>query len=386
MTLLSGIFWFAWSMSNYWNVYLQSIGFDASQVGVLNAICSSTSLASLPLWGIIADKIRSIRKVETILVVCTAFFWGIVPIYARIFPGALWPFFIGIPLSCFFKNPTSHFHENLIVRNCNELKVDYGRLRWFGSLMTTIGSFALFWIADKTGNASTFWMFALCLIPVAIMTATARNPQGADSDQNAPKGKKNKLDLATLFRCRPYIFLLIYAVIYYIARNLEGTFLPFYMEEIGISSGKYALLLGYRSILEIPVLFLYKWLKTKLSTRKLLIIAPLLQLIEGLMFCFVVHSLFGMIVAMTFMGIGNGLFIGAAYNYVYEISPDDVKASAQAFYAAMVGFGSIFGSLFGGFVMDAVGGRMFYLINGAIFLLASLCLLPSEPLRKKQAV
>ena len=38
---VNGIFWFAWAFGCYQTVYLQSIGFTASSIGLLNAIASA---------------------------------------------------------------------------------------------------------------------------------------------------------------------------------------------------------------------------------------------------------------------------------------------------------------------------------------------------------
>lgn len=384
MAALSGIFWFAWAMSNYWSVYLQNLGFDASKVGVLNAVCSSTSLVSIPLWGIVSDKIRSVKKIEILLLIGTAFFWGIIPLYPMVFHGALWPFFIAIPLSCFFKNPTSTFHENLLVRNCNELHLEYGKLRWVGSLVFTFGSFVLYKVANAAGYSSTFWMFGVCMIPVILLTMAARDPKGEDTN-NKHQSKKEKLNLAALFKSRSYIIFLIFALVYYLALNFESIFIPFFMEEIGVDSGNYSLFIGYRALLEIPLLLLMGKLKVRFSLKRLLQIVPALQFIECLLFCFVVKSFAGMLFATTFMGIGNGLFIGTVYNYVYDIAPENVKASAQAFYATICSIGAILGSMFGGFIMDAVGGRYFFLVTGSLFFLSAIFLFLSDLGKKHKA-
>lgn len=386
MAALSGIFWFAWAMSNYWSVYLKEQGFDASMVGVLNSFCSATSLASVPLWGIVADKTRSVKKVETILLIFMSIFWGIVPLYPKIFNGSLLPFFFAIPLACFFKNPASTFHENLLVRNCNELKIEYGKLRWVGSLIFTAGSAVIFWTAGRFGYASTWWMFGICMIPVIILTMLSRDPQGEDGENTSKRSKKEKLNLAELFKSRSYIIFLIFALIYYLALNFESIFIPFFMEDIGVDSGNYALFVGYRALLEIPLLLLMGRLKKRFSLKRLLQIVPALQLIECILFCFFVRSWTGMLLATTFMGLGNGLFIGTVYNYCYEIAPENVKASAQAFYATISSIGSITGSLVGGFVMDAVGGRYFFLVTGSMFLLSAVFLFAADLIKKKPAV
>lgn len=383
MALLSGIFWFAWAMTNYWSVYLKEQGFDASMVGVLNSFCSATSIASIPLWGIIADKTRSVKKVEVFLCIMTGLLWGIVPLYPRIFGKALWPFFLGVPLACFFKNPTNTFHENLIVRNCNELGLEYGKLRWVGSLLFIFGSVVIFLVAPNVGYDSTWWMFGIFLIPTALMTLFTRDPKGTETEGEVRK-KKEKLDLKQLLKNRPYLIFLGFTLIYYLALCFESIFIPFFMEEIHVDASNYTIFVAYRAAMEIPLLLGMKYLKKYLNLKRLLQIVPLLQVIECVFFCFFVSTWGGMLFAATFMGLGNGIFIGAVYNYVYDISPDNLKASAQGFFATISSIGSILGSFLGGFVMDWVGGRKFYLVTAALFILSALFLIASDMGRKKQ--
>lgn len=72
----------------------------------------------------------------------------------------------------------------------------------------------------------------------------------------------------------------------------------------------------------------------------------------------------------TLQGLGGGLQIAAASNYVYTLAPDDLKASAQTFNGAMASVAGIFGNLAGGVLIDAVGIRVFYLGTGILILVA----------------
>ena len=49
-------------------------------------------------------------------------------------------YFILCPICVLFRNPVSTFHENLIVRNCNEMRLNYGRIRSIGSILFAVCS------------------------------------------------------------------------------------------------------------------------------------------------------------------------------------------------------------------------------------------------------
>lgn len=69
---LSGFFWFAWAFGCYQTVYLQSIGFSASQLGLLNSIASGVGIASVAFWGMVSDRMGSLRKVLVIILAAGA--------------------------------------------------------------------------------------------------------------------------------------------------------------------------------------------------------------------------------------------------------------------------------------------------------------------------
>ena len=62
-TGVNSIFWFSWSFGSYQTIYLQEVGFTASQLGLLNALTSILSIASVSFWGMVSDRIGSLRKV-----------------------------------------------------------------------------------------------------------------------------------------------------------------------------------------------------------------------------------------------------------------------------------------------------------------------------------
>ena len=61
MAALSGIYWFVAAIGCYQTLYLQNIGFTASSLGVLNALCSLIGIAAMSFWGIFSVT-KSMRE------------------------------------------------------------------------------------------------------------------------------------------------------------------------------------------------------------------------------------------------------------------------------------------------------------------------------------
>lgn len=260
----------------------------------------------------------------------------------------------------------STYAENLLVRNSNELRLNYGLLRSVGSFLFMIGSFTISFLLPTVGVASTFWLTALLTVPAIVLTLFAREP-----DARPPKkGEKQKLNLGELFQNRAYVSFLVFGFLLYTGTNCEGTFLPYFMADANIPSERYGIFLGARALLEIPFLLLMVRLRRRFPLRLLVMGPPLLMGMECVLLGLWAHSFPTMLVSCCFFGLGNGLLIGSSLNYVYELAPAHLKASAQAFFAAVSSVAGILGNLTGGVVYDAVGARLFYLLVAAVFALS----------------
>ena len=51
------------AVGNYQTVYLQSIGFPATDFGLLNAIACAVAIFAMTFWGTVSDRIGSVRKI-----------------------------------------------------------------------------------------------------------------------------------------------------------------------------------------------------------------------------------------------------------------------------------------------------------------------------------
>ena len=107
MTLLSGGFWMAWGIGIFVTPYFQTIGFNATRMGLINSCCAGVGIIAMSLWGIFSDKIRSIRKIVVILLTGNAIFYSLTPFLKGWFGLVFWPYFILCPVYAIFRSPSS---------------------------------------------------------------------------------------------------------------------------------------------------------------------------------------------------------------------------------------------------------------------------------------
>ena len=241
-------------------------------------------------------------------------------------------------------------------------------LRSLGSFLFTIGSLIIAAWLPSLGVRNTFWVTGLFMLIPIIMTFFAREPAARVP---AKKGEKRSMNLGELFKNKAYMAFLGFGFIFYIAVACEGNFLPYYMASIGVDSKQYGIILALRATMEIPFLLFMIRLRRRFPLRVLILGSSLLMGIECIGLGLLANSLPTMMLFCMFFGLGNGLFIGSSLNYVYELAPSHLKASAQAFFTSMSSVAGILGNLAGGAVFDAIGAKTFYLTVSALFVLSA---------------
>ncbi len=362
---VNGIFWFAWAFGCYQTVYLQSVGFSASAIGVLNAISSAVAIVSVAFWGMVSDRIGSLRKVLIVVLAGGALLYGLVPIIPTGLAISQMLFFIYLPTVNFFRASMSPYAENILVRNCNELRLNFGVLRSIGSFLFTVGSLIIAAWLPTLGVGNTFWVTGLLMMVPIVLTFFAREPQAKAPAKRG--GEKGSLNMGELFQNKAYVAFLIFGFLFYTAAACEGNYIPFFMESAGVDSQQYGIVLAYRALVEIPFLVLMIRLRQRFPLRVLVLGATFLMALECLGFGLFANSLPTMLVFCTFFGLGNGLFLGSSLNYVYELAPSHLKASAQAFFTSVASVAGILGNLMGGVVFDAIGAKRFYLVTAGVY-------------------
>ena len=291
-----------------------------------------------------------------------------------------------VPVVNFFRASSSPFAENILVRNCNELGLNFGVLRSLGSFLFTIGCMIISAWLPSLGVRNTFWVSGLLMLIPIVLTFFAREPQAkAPAKKGAGEKGKPGLNLGELFQNKAYVAFLVFGFIYYTAAACETNFIPYFMQSVGIDSEQYGILLGYRALLEIPFLLLMVRLRRKFPLRVLVLGATLLMSMECLGFGLFAQSLPGMLACCTFYGLGSGLFLGSSLNYVYELAPSHLKASAQAFFTSIASVAGIMGNLLGGVVFDAISAKPFYLAVTGLYILSAAVFLSSFRKKREEA-
>lgn len=367
LAVVQGTFWASMAVGGYQTVYLQNNGFPAAQFGLLNAIACAVAIVAMTFWGMVSDRIGGVRKIVMLTLSLGVSLFALIPLIPSGQPYSALLFLIIIPVVNFFRAPMSAFVDNITVRNCAENSLNYGTIRSSGSLWFAVaGILAVNLLIPALGVGSTFWAAAIVMIPAIVLVFFCREPQSGG------RAKKSRMGTGELFKNRRFVTFLIFGFFFYVGTAFESNFLPYLMTSIEIDSTNIGLVLSVRALMEIPFLYFIVKLRRRFQLRYLIMLAAVFMGVECLLLGFFVTSLPEFVVFAAFFGLGNGLFLGTATNYIYEMAPVHLRATAHGLFVSVSQIAGILGNLLGGFLFDAVGGKPFYLIASGLMFLSIL--------------
>lgn len=374
------------NMSAYTSVYLQSLGYTATRVSLVQSLCSLIGIIAPTFWGIMSDKRRTIKWILLICFISSACLYPFIPKAAAImlcvFQWELPLVLIIAPLDNFFRMPARQLTENYVVRTSYEKRLNFGFIRACGSFAYAVTGMILGQILDRIGGPlTTFWLYPISVIPVALLCATINDKE---SFQGAAKKKLTfkEMNFSSLFKNYYYVTFLIYSVILFLPVSSSQTFLSYYLSDLGISTTVYATICGLRAAAEIPMMLLFRKLQRRIPLQTLLLFSAVIYCLESTLLFFI-SSKFWIIFVCTLHGLGGGIKIAAAANYIYILAPNNLKATAQTMNGAASSIAGIIAPLIGGVLVDKIGAGNYFLICGIIIAIAGFLFAVSFPFGEK---
>lgn len=357
------------TFNGYVTVFLQSIGFNSQQVGRIAALNSGVGIFSAPFWGMLSDKLRSLKKVIIFTLAASGLLFATIPWFGGTNILGISVLFLLIPVTMFFRMPIMALIDNWMLRNCKKENLNYGALRAYGALSFAIMALALgSFIVPRTGPAFIFYISLIFTIPPILLIFFAKS---RDDDQGVGKKRLTfkEMKIGALFKNYYLVTYILFTAIQRIPFHGAMMFLPFLIYDVGGQPERLGIIMGIKALVEIPLMMLLKRLRQKYPLYVLIIVATVFFVIECILLSFATHFT-AIIVISVFHGIGNGLMIPSASSYVFQLAPENLKATAQTVLASMAAIAGIIGGLLGGLLIAVFSIQQFYFIIGIMLAVA----------------
>jgi MFS transporter, PPP family, 3-phenylpropionic acid transporter len=335
-------------------VYLADQGLRPAQIGFIVGTGGFVTLITQPLWGMISDKTRTIRKVLLLLI----FFSSVIG-YFLYDSSSYLQLILFAMLLYFFLMPIDPLTESLNFTMAEKSGISYGSIRTYGALGYAVISLITGYVMSYFGANSLAFLFAgigLISFIVSWMMPDAPvsgKPVTFSSLKHFFSNKETLLFLLLVFICA-------------VPARMNDTFLGVYIRELGGSAKLVGLTWFLAAGSEIVVFALSFWWLRKGKEIIIISFAAAFFFIRYFVSAWITDpQLLAYLQVMQLLTFP--IFYSAAIQYLYRIVPVEWRATGQTVLALLFfGVSGIIASYIGGAIYGAYGGKTLYLFISSI--------------------
>ena len=319
------------------------------EIGVTMTLAALSNMCAKPLWGYLHDKYSCSRQtvLSTILAGCL-FFTVLVLSNGNRLMTQLSVIGIAITISSMVS-----FVDSWAMRLISEgYALNYGATRSGGSLMYALTAAGFGVVMNTFGAKPGILVLALLYVILVLSARNIPNPQRTLKD--APN-KTLKEGVRYLLYNRPYVALVLTYFVGTICICASDGFLSLRIAELGGSDAHIGLGMFVQAMAEIPVMLLYKRIKTRWK------VAPGVIVAVWFVFYFIKCVLLGLapsvgaaILITLFNGLSFALFVMSIVDYVLVYVDSGYLSTAYLIFSAI---GSGLGAALGNYVDGAIAER-----------------------------
>ncbi|KRE52252.1 MFS transporter [Paenibacillus sp. Soil724D2] len=337
-------------------VYLDAQGLPATKIGLIIGTGGFIAIFSQPLWGMISDRTKTIKKVMLLLLGCSTIVGYF--LYAS---SSFIVLLLFTMLMYFFLMPLDPLTESLNFQTAEANGVSYGSIRTFGAVGYAVMSLAVGYTTQFFGINSLAFLFAgIGIISILICLPLPDAPV---------TGKPISLkSLRKFLGNKETIWFMLLIFIVAVPQRINDTFLGVYIRKLGGTPDMVGLAWFLAAGSEILVFALSFWWLRKGKELAIISFAAVFYFIRFFLSAWVTvpHILVYLQLLQTFT---FPIFYSAAIQYLYRIVPEEWRATGQTVLAILFfGVSGIVASYLGGWFYESFGGKQLYLwISGMSF-------------------
>ncbi len=344
----------------YWSLYLESLGFDASQIGELMALLVGTKIIAPNFWGWIADRSgRPMQVIRTTSLLATISFLGVFQD-----PGFFWMAGVTLVFGVFWNAALPQF-EALTLAHLQADPHVYSRVRLWGS----VGFVVTVLLAGRffEDHAITGLPIVIAALLAGIWLASLVVPgRPAAIAMSGPTPR-----LGAILRQPVVLAFLAVVCLVQVAHGPYYVFYSIYLKDHGYGNSEIGQLWSLGVISEI-VLFMYMpALLKRFSLRLILLVSVLSGVLRWVLTGYCIDQPLILVLVQLLHATTFGSTHIAAIHIVHQYFPRGSHGRGQALYSSMsFGLGGMAGSFASGETWDRFGPIAVYGAASLVCLLA----------------
>ena len=355
-------FFFYWSLGVFTSVlsmYLTGIGKSKAEMSFIMSASSLFGVVLIPIVGYINDKLRKPRLICTVMMACVAVF-GI--LFALVRETMLLFLLNGCIMG--FISSLSPVSE----RMATSTKYRYGTIRIWG----TFGYAAAVQVACAMMEFTSPQLIFVSVSVSAVLAIVGF--LGTDdisfTDTEAAKAAAGK---QFSFLCAPmYILFVIIGFIFSGCSNLNMTYSPILLQELGMPTGAVGTVLFFSTIVELPViLFSYKFMD-RFSGRTLMLLAFAIMVAQFLLYATAPNAFVAVVTMLVLRAIGSTLFGMILLKIVRGVVQVRSVSTALGVISATDAMSAILMQNLGGILVENTSIRILYFAMAGLMMLGMI--------------
>ncbi len=357
--------------SNFLSVFLESIGFSAGQIGLTNSLISGIGIASQPTWGIVSDRIRSVRRCFMLCMLGTALCALGVPLLARGSAVRQGLMIAVLAAMYFFFHPSNMMMELWLVRVSAHpsLHISYGSIRSWASVGYAFFNLVFVPLVHRFSEDVLYYFLAGCALTAMLLAS--RIPDETESTGETPK-KQRLRDMPFRSILNYWVVgYVIFEVLWQIPNNWRVTYMVYALPEFGAENSIYGALMFVAGLCEVPMLLLTRRLSDRTGWARPLVLTVVMMALEYVLYGWG-HSLPVLFAAQLLRGFSFALYIASRHQYVCRLAPRGLEGSTVALVNTVSAVSSFLFAAAGGFLLEHMGTRPFFLFLSGLQLFSGL--------------
>ena len=354
--ILQGSYWASFCVIYaFATVFLLSRGFESSMIGVIIAAGNILGVILQPMVASIADRSEKISLHKLTAMLSIIMILLLVLLY--FVPNGLLAVAVLFLLTDTFLQVIQPLINSVSVYYVNQgVSVDFGSARGIGSLSYAAASYILGIVVEKFGTRSI--LMAGILVALVLLVTILSMPVLSSSAASRLGEKEPEQNDAVLIvfagRYKNFMLTLAGITLLFTFHNMNNAYLIKVIENVGGTSADMGRMLSIAAVTELPVMFLFSRISKHFKSSTLLMVSSAFFAIRAAGFMLAGNVMTMYLAAMLQIG-SFALYIPSSVYYVNETMLDQDKFKGQAVMTATNTLGGVFGSLFGGFLIDNAG-------------------------------
>lgn len=355
--------------SSFISIYLNSVGFNKTNIGVLTSLAPIVAILGQPLWGTLSDRAKNKNTILITLLLGSA----VTILFYRTSTNFFYLSFI-ITAFTFFQTSINPMTDALTLEYIQISKWKFGRIRLAGTIGYSIMAIFAGMLLKKTIDKMFILYFMLSIITL-FFAFLLPNVKGHQT-------KERRTFIWSLFKDKKLLTYMIFALMIQITLGFYNTFFSIYYEQLGASRTLIGWAFFISAISEVPFLLFAHVILKKIQTHHALLFAGIAAALRWVLLGFATNN-YLVLLTQFLHGLVYIVISVSMATYINKSVPNELKASGQALNALFgTGIARVIGSLLGGFLSDIFGIKNMFLYN-SLFCVASVIIFGVIFLRNK---